>query len=628
MHSGVVEHTHIFSPNVINSARFGFLRTETLVGDTVSQVPETDDPSLAFIPTLSVIGEIESSEVDDFQGGTGAFDVDEHVFTSLQPSTDLTWLKGRHWIKIGARFERTLFDTDSQNTSSGSYQFRGMTNFLRNVPRRFRAQMPGSDTYRQHRQWIGALYAQDTWRVGNRLTLDFGVRWEWATVPTEINGKIANLDNLGDPQMRVGDPLFDNPSMKNFAPRVGLAWDVFGDGRTTIRSGYGIYHDLILSHNLIVAAVRNPPFYERSEVRGLPPGSLPDAGFQLLVEQDNPQLRVERFPRDTSQPYVQQWNFNIEHGLGVNHSLRVGYVGSHGLNLMSMIGDANLVEPVRLADGRLFFPEDGERVNSAFGQIRDRRFEAHTFYHALNTQFQRRFSKGLLAQVSYSFSKSIDDSSNFFSTSEGSNAITLPLNNSPRFNRGLSAQNVRHYFVANVVWELPLREGPGWRRVFGGWQASTIVTYASGLPTSVRIAYDGARTKTSQDDDSGQRPNLVAGRSNNPVTGDPNGWVDVSAFAMPEPGFLGNLGRNTVIGPDLATVDFSLVKRTRIRQLGEGASIDFRFEAFNLFNRTNFDLPEPDRMSIFTADGLAEDAGRVTSAGRSRELQFGVKLRF
>ncbi|MDA1311715.1 MAG: TonB-dependent receptor [Acidobacteria bacterium] len=265
--SGVVEHTHIFSPNLINSARFGFLRTETLVGAVESQVPGTDDPSLAFLPTENVIGEIVSQALSDFPGGSGALDVDDHEFNSFQPSNDVTWLKGRHSIKVGARFERTHFNTDTQNTSSGEYQFAGIADLLMNRPRRFRAQLPGSDTARRHRQWIGALYAQDTWRATSRLTLDFGVRWEWATVPTELDGKIANLDNLPDMELRVGDPLFDNPSLRNVAPRMGIALDLFGNGKTIVRGGYGIYHDLILSHNLVVAAVRNPPFYQRATIR-------------------------------------------------------------------------------------------------------------------------------------------------------------------------------------------------------------------------------------------------------------------------------------------------------------------------------------------------------------------------
>ena len=627
--SGVVEHTHIFSSNVIHSARLGFLRTKTLAGAVESKTPGTDDPALAFLPTENVIGEITSQALSDFPGGTGALDVDDHEFISFQPSNDLTWLRGRHSIKTGARFEKTHFNTDTQNTSSGEYQFSTLANLLMNQPRRFRAQLPGSDTARRHRQWIGALYLQDTWKATSRLTLDFGVRWEWATVPSELDGKVANLDNLSDGQMRVGDPLFDNPSFGNVAPRVGMAFDLFGDGKTVLRGGYGIYHDLILSHNLIVAAVRNPPFYRRATIRNPAQGALPLGGFEQIVAADNPDLRVERFPRDAKQPYVQQWNFNIEHLLDGDHTFRISYVGSQGRNLMSMVEDANLAEPTILSDGRLFFPEDGQNINSVFGRIRDRRFEADSSYHALNLQLRRRFTSGLQGQLSYSFSKSIDDSSNFFSTTEGANSISLPVNGLPRFNRGLSAHDVRHYFVASGVWEFPIAEGPGWRRVFGGWQASPIVTLASGQPTTARLGYDAARTMTTSDDaESGQRPDLIPGRGNNPVTGDPNGWVDVTAFSAPAPGFLGNLGRNTIIGPDLATVDFALVKRIKLPKLGESGSLDFRFEAFNLFNRTNFDLPTVDRMAIFDEDGLSEDAGRITSAGRGRELQFGLKLRF
>jgi hypothetical protein len=627
--SSALEHTRIFSAALLNTARFGFLRSLTDGGSTTSLTPATDDPALGFLPGAQVAGIVIVSGLTEFPGGTGALDRDRHAFNSFQLHDELTWIRGRTTLHIGGRLERIRFNTDSQSSAAGEFRFRNLADLLRNLPERFQAQLPGSDTVRGHRQWVPAAYIQASHRLGARLTLDVGLRHEWATVPVEVNGKIANIDEISSPRMRIGGPLFTNPSYKNFMPRAGLAWDVRGNGRTVVRTGYGVFADLLLSQFLLLAGVRNPPFFLRGAVRSLRQGDFPKGGYGALVAGGTPEYRIERLEPHPRQPYVQHWNLNIERALAAHLSLRLAYVGSHGLNLSSIVEDANLAQPVKLEDGRLFFPAGGRKMNPNFSQIRDRRFEAHSFYHALQAQLRRRFSRGLAAQLAYTFSKSIDDSSIFFTMTESDNGISLPLNGHPRFNRGLSGHDVRHQLSASGTWAFPSPGRPRVRLLFGGWQAGLIAVYSSGVPFSARLGYDAARTLTTRADfRSGQRPDLAPGARPNPVTGDPNRWIDPSAFRRPQDGFLGNLGRNTIIGPDLATVDFSLVRRFRPAGLGEQGALEFRLEFFNLLNRTNFNLPSPERMEIFGATSSREDLGRITSAGHAREIQVGLKLRF
>lgn len=205
----------------------------------------------------------------------------------------------------------------------------------------------------------------------------------------------------------------------------------------------------------------------------------------------------------------------------------------------------------------------------------------------------------------------------------------LPLNGSPRFNRGLSGHDVRHYFTGSGAWTLPSLKAGRLRPFLSGWRLGAIVIHASGLPDSVYLAYDAARTKTHATGAAiSQRPDLAPGAPRNPVTGDPQRWVDPSAFARPQPGYLGDLGRNTLIGPNLANVDLSLAKRFPLPRWTDAAGLELRLEAFNVFNRANFDLPVVNRMAVFTETATPEDFARITSADPSREIQVGLKLRF
>ena len=460
------------------------------------------------------------------------------------------------------------------------------------------------------------------------FSLELGLRHEFITVPTEVNGKIANLDGLLSPNVRVGDPLFNNPSLKNFAPRAGFAWDFLGNGKTVIRGGYGIYYDELLSQYLLIAGFRNPPFYLGASIRNPPIGSFPSGAYQAIVNSPTLEKRAERIPRNVGQPYVQQWNFNIQQSLGRYGFLRLVYAGSHGVHMSGLIEDANLATPTTLPNGQLYFPANGVKANPNFGIIRDRIFEGHSFYESMQIGWEMRTQSWLQVQLSYLLSKNIDDDSSTFSQSESVNSIGIPVVGNARFNRALSNYDQRHNFVANFTASLGNPAIAGLRPVLGGWQASSIITLQSGSPFSVTMAYDAARTLTLRSDyRSGQRPDVNPNYDGNPVTGDPTQWFDPAAFLRPAPGFLGDLGRNTLTGPGRATVDMVLMKRMVTG--GDGRFIaDLRLEGFNILNHTNFNLPASERMQLFTPDGVRADAGRITSASPGRQLQLGLKVQF
>ncbi|MBL8296604.1 MAG: hypothetical protein JNN08_32465 [Bryobacterales bacterium] len=314
-----------------------------------------------------------------------------------------------------------------------------------------------------------------------------------------------------------------------------------------------------------------------------------------------------------------QYNFTIQRQLAQNTAVTLSYAGQRGVHLVRFI-DGNQAIGQILSDGRKFFPENSTTRNPNLTGVRYKATDGQSVYNAMQASIQHRMRGGILFRLNYTFARNIDDGS-VTVTQGGDN--DLPQDpDSRKAERGLSNYDVRHYFVALWNWDLPaVPRLPKW--LGSGWQWNTIATTSSGNPFSVVVGFDRARARF-QAGTSPQRPDLVAGRSTNPVLGGPDRYFDPSAFSLPAAGFYGNLGRNTLIGPGLAMVDMSINKRFRIT---ERVTAQFRTEMFNALNHANLAIPSA--RTVFTGSGPVGSAGRITSTLTSaRQLQLGMKLVF
>lgn len=627
LNSAAAEITHIFSPTLYTTVRFGWLQSAMDMGRTRALDRPLDDPSLAFVTSGAGPGVVYVNQLSTFEGATGGADVDRSEFDSYQAYNDYSWTHRRHLLRFGGSLEFTDFDLDSAIHPLAEFTFDTLASLLTNRPLRFRAMMPGTDATRSFRQEIAAWYLQDSIRLSRRLQIELGLRHEWATVPREAKSRAANLDRLTDTRTRTTGPLFRNPSLLNVVPRAGLAWDLRGDGRSMLRAGFGAYPDLILSHFLLLAGVRNPPYFLDADLRNPAPGSFPGKAYQGLIADAIPDYRVERLDPAPGRSIVHQWNASWQQTLSSQWIAQAIYSGSRGRNLSTMVEDANLVQPFAQPDGRLFFPANGTKLNPAFGFIRNRLFNGMSSYNSLQTLVRRQWQQGSLFQAAYTFGKSIDDDSSTFARTDSSNSIGIPVDGYPGYNRGLSNHDVRHHLSVHGLWALPVPRAAV-KRWLGAWRIGTLITVGSGLPFSATLGYDAARTGTSRPDyRGGQRPDANPAFRGPVVTGDPAQWFRPEAFSRPEPGYLGNLGRNTITGPGWVCADAMLSGDFAVPR-AERWRLSLRLEAFNLSNHANFDLPGGRRSQVFSRTGIPEDAGRITSAGPARKWQGGLRLTF
>ena len=624
-----IEYTRIVSPTVLSASRIGFSRSATISG-VITQVnnPLLEDTSLGFIPGYN-IGGVTVPGITVPGGGPGSANVNELFFNSFQGHQDLYITRGAHAIKFGGTVERMQYNMSIPNLEGGSFSFGSIPDFLRSRPSSFGALYPGSDTRRGLRQTLAAGYIQDDFRWTKNFSINLGLRYEFLTIPTEVNGKIALLHRYTDPEVTIGGPIHDrNPTARNFSPRVGFVWDPFKDGKSSVRAGFGIFDSLPLLWLYDTPLTRSTPFFIQGVTTTPPVGSFPDQAFPLLQIQD---LRTAYVDPDPGRSYSMKWNLNLQreiHGIVAE----IGYTGSRGVHLPLVERNMNVVMPVKNADGVWVVPANGTKLNPNFSTINTTdTWNADSYYHGLQISVKKSISRGLQFQESYTWSKSIDTASSSGSSSATSGllssvAVVTPL--LPFLNRGLSTYDMPHSFTSSVVWQLPF--GRTWtgiiRAAAGGWQIGSIYKLQSGTPFTVVLNSDRAGTRTDTTGTSlGQRPDFVLSENcTQTTTNDPNAWIKAECYAFPAINTLGNVGRNTLRKAPISNLDFSLSKTFKPT---ETTAMQFRAEFFNVLNHTNFAAPNA---VIFDNQGrVPAAAGRVTSTStESRRVQFALKVSF
>ena len=618
--------TLVLTPNLVNETRVAFSRVAASVTQEASVLnsaiglptisPRARDLGLSFITItgFSPLGDEGNNPQDSVT----------NVYQLLNNSS---YVHGEHLIKFGIDFRFSQQNAFRDVESRGRLQFSPFLTLTNNALGDLLLGFPlltsvaHVDNPQQIRTQSYNFYVNDSYRVTPRLTLIGGLRYEYNTPPVDKQDRATIYDVATRSLVPVGTngvprSGFD-PDRNNFAPRVGFAWSLGEDQATVLRGGYGIYYDQS-PLSPAEALYFNSPFFDNNIFFSLP-------GLPLTLSNPFPSFFPIPLPdsalaiqRDLRTGYMQHWNLNVEREIGDKTVLELAYVGSKGTKLLTA-RDINQPQPSALTPGLPFVP----RPDPRFDDIDLLESRGNSNYNALQARFQQRLWRGFTTLAAYTWSKSIDDASNFFSSAGDPN---FPQNSyDVAAERGRSNFDVRHRLSVSYSYALPFGKGrqyltnDGWlSTVASGWETYGIVTVQSGRPFTVALLPDIDNSGTGRSIlgfGANDRPNVVGNPELSNQTTDE--WFNTAAFAFSAPGTFGNAGRNILDGPGYQSVNISLLKNTA---LTERVNLQFRAEAFNLFNHPNFNLPD---------NFLGSPTfGRITSARDPRHIQFGLKLLF
>jgi carboxypeptidase family protein len=669
-----LEQTHVFSLTMLNTARVGYTRAGYFfTGEPTPGTPAASVPGfLTGLPVGAVVvGGSAASNPQAQLGLAGSNNGSNlRIHRNLYTFEDrVTLTRGRHQLSFGAWFQPFQSNETIALSQYGQATFASLTTFLQGTIGTFL--FDPTPTEMNWRSFFGAWYAEDTVHLSRKLTVTVGFRDEFSTGWNEAHGRAANYtfaNGVISSEPHVGSSLFTTNNAKFLPqPRIGVAWSPFS-AKTVLRAGFGMYSDL--QDALGYRTDQNAPFNPTYSIPTLAVSKLPinpavpiPATAKLVPGGVQPDMQT---------PTLVSWSLRVEQQLSPNTSLTVGYVGSHGYH--EIVGvDANEPTPVicpaspcpavfptfdpsqpttatnsptigfpigsplagaPVPAGSFYIPAGTLKPNASLANTWTWFSRGDSSYHALEVDVTRRISRGLSVRGVYTWSKTLDDGDSLNQTTAG-NAPGLVSNPfSLAADKGPATFDVRNVGVINAIYALPFGRGKlyasdlgGWKNgLAGGWSVASIVAAESGFPFTPQLSYNPSNTGDTRNP---VRPFLNPNFKGRVVLGNPGQWFNPAAFIAPPSasGFFGNVGRDSYVGPGLATWDFSVLKDTAIR---ERLSLQFRAEIFNLLNRANFNTPS---LIVFTPPtatnltGLSGTAGAITSTSTtSRQVQFGLKL--
>jgi hypothetical protein len=671
-----LDETHSFSAFTVNVARVGYSRA----GYFFTGLPTPGTPATTVsgfllghqVGAVVVGGSAASNPVAQLGLAGSNNGSNLHIARNLYTFEDrVTMTRGRHQLSVGAWFQLFQSNENIALSQYGQATFSSLPNFLAGNMSSFL--WDPAPTAMNWRSLFGAWYAGDVIRIAPRLTLSLGFRDEFTTGWNEAHGRAANYTFNGrviSNQPHIGHSFFTTNNAKFLPqPRIGLAWSPVSE-KTVIRAGFGMYNDLqdALGYRADQNAPFNPVYSAGSATTPFPvsslpidPSAAPPTGSKLVPGGVQPDMRT---------PTLVSWSLRVQQEITPDTSLTIGYVGSHGYH--ELIGvDANEPFPVicpaspcpavfptwdsslptsptnspaigfpvgsplagkPVPAGMYYIPAGAPRANPTIANTWTWFSLGTSNYHALQLDVNRRLSRGLSLRGVYTWSKALDDGDSLNATAAANapGLVSNPFNLLADY--GLATYDVRHVGVINAVYTLPFGKGqPLASNVQGvsntlvsGWSVNSIVTLQSGFPFTPQLSYNPSNNGDTRNP---VRPFVNPEFHGKVILGKPGQWFDPKAFLPPpaSSGFYGDLGRNTLIGPGLATWDFSAFKTTTLR---ERLSLQFRTEIFNLLNRANFNTPN---LITFTSSAsgtkTSGTAGAITSTSTtSRQIQFGLKL--